>query len=85
MLSGGTEAFPGSSCFVCLPTVPCSLIPTPPSKKRDKEEDEGVPSESEEEKRVLDMKARELKGTGRVGGNPRKLPLQSGPDRLQST
>ncbi|KAJ6662882.1 hypothetical protein lerEdw1_011086 [Lerista edwardsae] len=27
----------------------------------DKEEDEGIPSESEEEKRVLDMKARELK------------------------
>lgn len=29
---------------------------------RDKDEDEGIPSELEEEKRVMDTKARELKG-----------------------
>ncbi|XP_042328385.1 A-kinase anchor protein 13 isoform X3 [Sceloporus undulatus] len=33
----------------------------------DKEEDEGIPSESEEEKRVLDTKARELKGKKHTG------------------
>lgn len=36
---------------------------------RDKEEDEGIPSESEEEKKVLDTKARELKGKNEKNGH----------------
>lgn len=43
---------------------------------RNKDEDEGIPSENEEEKKMLDTKARELKGKA-VGSGLRPLSVES--------